>query len=186
MVYMRDKATIRQQGKQARAALDPAVRAEYDARIIERCKSDLDWNDYERVMVFLPIERQHEINTWPLVKWIWATWPAVEVYVPRVVGAKMEAVRITPLTQYSISNYGIAEPAEGDALGGEPLDLILVPLLGFDSRGHRVGYGKGYYDGFLAAHPAAERVGLGYECLRVADGIKSEFQDVRLHQVISE
>ena len=182
---MIDKATARKQGKAARAALSAETRAQFDARIIERCKNVLSWNDYERVLLFLPIERQHEINLWPLVRWIWTEHPAVEVYVPRVNGTEMEAVRINPLVKFSENNFGIPEPVDGEILD-EQLDLILTPLLGFDAAGNRVGYGRGYYDRFFKTQPMTERVGLSYECLFVPEGIKTEDHDVKLHEVITE
>jgi 5-formyltetrahydrofolate cyclo-ligase len=181
------KSIIREQGKAARAALSPEVRLEYDARIIERCQTELGWADYERVMLFLPIERQQEINLWPLVKWIWAEHPAVEVYVPRVIGGKMEAVQLSPLSKIAMNNFGIPEPADGEVLAaGEPLDLILTPLLGFDDSGNRVGYGKGYYDKFFQVQPTAERIGLGYACLFVPKRIETARHDVALNGVITE
>jgi 5-formyltetrahydrofolate cyclo-ligase len=181
------KSIIREQGKARRADLGMEVRREFDARIIARCQTELHWNDYERVMLFLPIERHHEIDLWPLVRWIWATWPAVEVYVPKVTGEMMEAVRITPLTKLSKNRFQIPEPVDGEALEpGELLDLILTPLLGFDAAGHRVGYGRGYFDWFFAAQPMAERVGLGYEFLSVAEGISAGNHDIKLQAVITE
>ncbi|GAC1369292.1 MAG: hypothetical protein NVSMB39_0980 [Candidatus Saccharimonadales bacterium] len=138
-------------------------------------------------MLFLPIERQHEINLWPLVRWIWSEHPAVEVYVPRVDGDKIEAVRITPLTKVAGSAFGIPEPVDGDNLESrEQLDLILTPLLGFDAAGHRVGYARGYFDRFFATQPMAERIGLGYECLYEPGGIAAEAHDVKLSAVITE
>lgn len=57
--------------------------------------------------------------------------------------------------------WGIPEPLGGYRVAEEEIDLIFVPLLAFDERGHRVGYGKGYYDRFLAkCRPDARAVGL--------------------------
>lgn len=51
------------------------------------------------------------------------------------------------------SSYGILEPSSGDKAPVEELDLVLVPLLAYDEQKMRVGYGKGFYDGFLAELP---------------------------------
>ena len=48
------------------------------------------------------------------------------------------------------NSFGIAEPAGGETFSPDEIDLVLVPLLAFDERGYRVGYGKGYYDRFLS------------------------------------
>jgi 5-formyltetrahydrofolate cyclo-ligase len=52
-------------------------------------------------------------------------------------------------TVFQPNMYGIDEPVDGLQMFPEEIDLVLVPLLAFDERGHRVGYGKGYYDRFL-------------------------------------
>jgi len=170
-----------------RAELGAERRAELDRLVTERAREELDWHRYLRVLVFLPIARQREIDTWPLIRWIWATWPRIETYVPRTDGSKMVAVRLTPDTELAENRWGIPEPVAGLLLpASEPLELILTPLLAFDGKGHRVGYGHGYYDRFLAEQTAAERVGLGYEALLVPDGIRAERHDVRLHRVITE
>jgi 5-formyltetrahydrofolate cyclo-ligase len=48
------------------------------------------------------------------------------------------------------NSIGILEPIEGESLSPEKFDLIFVPMLGCDLKGNRIGYGKGYYDKFLA------------------------------------
>jgi 5-formyltetrahydrofolate cyclo-ligase len=51
---------------------------------------------------------------------------------------------------FEINQYGIPEPVGGSEIMPEELDMVFVPLLGFDLQGNRVGYGKGYYDRFLS------------------------------------
>ncbi|HVQ44449.1 MAG TPA: 5-formyltetrahydrofolate cyclo-ligase [Candidatus Saccharimonadia bacterium] len=184
---MDSKLVIRERGRAARAGLDGAARAALDRRIVARCQEELDWAQYRRVMVFLPIERQREIDTWPLVRWIWATWPGVAVYAPRVEAGAMQAVRLGPDTVLAESDWGITEPESGPLLGAhEALDLMLVPLLGFDATGHRVGYGGGYYDRFLALYRNNLRIGLGYEAMLAPRGIAAAAHDIRLQGVITE
>ncbi|MGB0836635.1 MAG: 5-formyltetrahydrofolate cyclo-ligase [Flavobacteriaceae bacterium] len=51
------------------------------------------------------------------------------------------------------SSYGILEPSAGDLASIDAIDLVLVPLLAYDQNKMRVGYGKGFYDGFIAQLP---------------------------------
>ena len=61
------------------------------------------------------------------------------------------------------NRWGIREPVSGEVLGPEQIDLVIVPLLCFDASGHRVGYGRGMYDRFLAGCRAdCLKVGLSY------------------------
>lgn len=115
--------------------------------------------------VFLPIEQHHEVNTWPLIHTIWREWPQVQVVVS-VTGIQtglLTHYALTPDTPLTQNRWGIPEPS-GNALvtiAPRHIDLVLVPLLAFDRRGHRVGYGKGYYDRFLAScRPDCARIGL--------------------------
>lgn len=189
---MIDKHELRERGKRRRGSLDNVVRAEYDRRIVAICQMELDWVKYRRIMAYLPIEYQHEIDTWPLLRWIWTRWPSVQVYVPRVHGDELEAVAVASTSEIAPGAFGVPEPIGGVVLAPAiKLDLVLVPLLGFDLAGNRVGFGRGYYDRFLATHESASRVGLGYECLLAAEGearhtIPVEEYDERLHTVITE
>jgi 5-formyltetrahydrofolate cyclo-ligase len=69
-------------------------------------------------------------------------------------------------SKFKKSDWGILEPEDGSAIKLDPkdIDIIFIPLLAIDTRGHRVGYGKGFYDRFLAlTKPDAIKIGLGLE-----------------------
>jgi 5-formyltetrahydrofolate cyclo-ligase len=80
-------------------------------------------------------------------------------------------------------SFGVQEPTE-HAAEVQP-DVILVPLLAWDDRGHRLGYGGGYYDRTLAAHPHAAHLGCSLVGLRV-ERVPTEPWDVPLHAVVHE
>jgi len=91
------------------------------------------------------------------------------------------------------NRYGIPEPAvaPGGTLAPAELDLVLVPLLGFDRHGQRLGFGGGYYDrsfAFLAGRADVAKpllVGVGYACQQVRP-IEPQPWDVRLDYVATE
>ena len=61
------------------------------------------------------------------------------------------------------NEWGIHEPVNGNFIDADQIDLVFVPLLAFDEDGYRVGYGKGYYDKFLArCKPGVLKVGVSY------------------------
>jgi 5-formyltetrahydrofolate cyclo-ligase len=62
---------------------------------------------------------------------------------------------------------------------------FLVPLAAFDARGYRLGYGKGYYDGALAAHPSARRIGIAYAVQEV-ERVPTEPHDMALEMIVTE
>lgn len=117
------------------------------------------------VHTFLPIARQNEVDTWPIIRRIRQNFPNVEVAVPVTDTTVNQLIHfmLTPETPLVENRWGIPEPDSGScsAIGSEQIDVVLVPLLAFDKQGHRVGYGKGYYDRFLAeCRPDCLKVGL--------------------------
>lgn len=89
------------------------------------------------------------------------------------------------------NRYGIIEPHAKRLLNARWLDVLMVPLVGFDSQGHRLGMGGGYYDATLAfmrhrkiwRHPYL--IGLAFECQRIRQ-IPTESWDIRLNAVLTE
>jgi 5-formyltetrahydrofolate cyclo-ligase len=137
--------------------------------------------------VYLPIIRQHEVDTWKLVRWLWREHPRIAVYAPRVRGAEMEHVRITARTKFKPGAFSVLEPVAGGLLGDdERVNLVIVPLLAVDRCGYRVGYGSGFYDRFLAEQAGARRVGLAYDDCRLEGQIDCEDYDEPIDMVVTE
>jgi 5-formyltetrahydrofolate cyclo-ligase len=83
------------------------------------------------------------------------------------------------------SPLGIPSVAVLRAVDLAAIEVVLVPLVGFDSANHRIGMGAGHYDRFLANHPTVPTIGLAYECQRV-DEVPTEPHDIALTRVITE
>jgi 5-formyltetrahydrofolate cyclo-ligase len=181
------KEQARTHGRSIRLKLSSSERAHSNQAITQHCQQRLDWERYRRVHVFLPIAKQHEIDTWPLVRWVWEWHPEIRLLVPRLHRGRMEQVVITPGSRFEPSELGIPEPLDGEVLeAGGRVELALVPLLAFDEHGNRVGYGSGFYDRFLCQQPEARRVGLAYEACQAPRNIAADDHDVRLDAVITE
>lgn len=114
--------------------------------------------------VFLPIQKQNEVDTWSIVHRVWQERPAVRLAIPRTDerSGLLTHHALTPDTILRENRWGIPEPLPtADSLLPTLLDAVLVPLLAFDERGHRVGYGGGYYDRFLSeCRPDCRKIGL--------------------------
>lgn len=88
------------------------------------------------------------------------------------------------------NRFGIPEPAAGDLLAPRALDVVLVPLVGFDGHGNRLGMGGGFYDrtfAFLRHRTRWRRphlVGVAHEEQRV-DSLEARSWDVRLDVIIT-
>lgn len=137
------KQDIRKAYKEKRKQLSAAQLDGFSEAIKDQLLAGFDLQD-KNVSVFLPIERFQEINTWKIIKSISANY-----VLPVIQGDELQHIVYESTNQILISPYGIPEPSYGDHFNVEELDMVLVPLLACDSSGNRVGYGKGFYDGFL-------------------------------------
>ncbi|MCU0451843.1 MAG: 5-formyltetrahydrofolate cyclo-ligase [Bernardetiaceae bacterium] len=113
--------------------------------------------------LFLPIAGQNEVDTWPIVRRCWAEWPQVSLAVPQVQPDRvtMRQLALLPGCPVAPGPFGVPVPAQPVPAPEASLAWVLLPLLSFDERGYRVGYGKGHYDRFLARlDPQVQRIGL--------------------------
>lgn len=125
--------------------------------------ASIDLSFVKVLHVFLTIEKQREPNTWPIIDRIRREFPHVRLSVPRVnqETGTLENFFYEGLHQLKTNTWGIPEPRQGVPTPSEKIDMVLVPLLVFDKLGHRVGYGKGFYDKLLATcSPQCKTVGL--------------------------
>jgi 5-formyltetrahydrofolate cyclo-ligase len=112
---------------------------------------------------FLPIEKQREVNTWLIIERIRREFPNVRISIPKVNNqtSMMDSYYFEGLHQLEKNTWGIPEPKQGIPTPTEKINAVLVPLLGFDKKGNRVGYGRGFYDKFLALlNPECVKIGL--------------------------
>jgi 5-formyltetrahydrofolate cyclo-ligase len=116
--------------------------------------------------LFLPLKKRKEINTMFILKRINEQFPEVKIVVSRSDFDKnsLEHVLHKETTVLIENKYGIPEPSEGEIIDEKKIDLVLIPLLVFDRQGNRIGYGKGFYDRFLAmCRPDVKKIGLSFE-----------------------
>ncbi|MFY7672729.1 5-formyltetrahydrofolate cyclo-ligase [Tenacibaculum sp. MEBiC06402] len=111
----------------------------------------LDFSDVENVHIFLPIERQKEINTYPIIAFLRSKNKSIIVSKSDFVTTKLTHFLLEKDTELKISEYGIPEPENAKEVNVKDIDLVFVPLLISDEKKFRVGYGKGFYDRFLSS-----------------------------------
>ncbi|MCX2472946.1 5-formyltetrahydrofolate cyclo-ligase [Pedobacter sp. MC2016-05] len=120
----------------------------------------LDFSAVKTLHIFLPIIEKKEPNTFLLIEWLAEQHPQIKIIVPK---ADFETALMTNHEYLGVDDlqknlYNILEPQKGIIHNGE-IDMVLIPLLAFDRRGYRVGYGKGFYDRFLQ-NINAQKIGL--------------------------
>ena len=106
-----------------------------------------------------------------------------ELFLPRVVGEKIEFCKITDFSCLEMSNFDIMEPRD-DCPVDNNLDLILVPTVGISQEGVRLGYGHGFFDKFLAEH-STETIALIYE-KQIIKKIPRSDHDITMNWILTE
>ena len=106
-----------------------------------------------------------------------------QVFLPKVMGNKMEFRKITDFASLEKGSFDIMEPKDDCPLDNN-LDVILVPTVGISNTGVRLGYGHGFYDKFLAAHKTTT-ISLTLEKQIVKNIPKSE-HDIIIDWIVTE
>lgn len=146
------KSELRQIFLARRKALVTEVVRNKSRRITELFFTDVDLSKTRFLHVFISIEQFHEVDTSFIIHEVWSRFPEITVVAPRIdqKKAEIESVIYGSNTELVENEWGIREPSGQELVDPEEIDLVIVPLLCFDEFGNRVGYGKGYYDRFLA------------------------------------
>ena len=114
--------------------------------------SYFDWSGVRYVHTFLPIIKNKEPDMWLFIEWIKASYPDIGIVIsnsnPK--DYSMNHFLLTDDIELAENSWGIVEPVVGEIITDKQIDVVLVPLLVVDTTGNRVGYGKGFYDRFLA------------------------------------
>jgi 5-formyltetrahydrofolate cyclo-ligase len=117
------------------------------------------------VLSFYPLEDRNELDTFIITDYLHFRNPALRIAYPKTDPATntMKAIGCTADTSFEVNEYNIPEPVHDDEIDPAEIDLVLIPLLAFDKKGFRVGYGKGFYDRFLKnCNDHCIKLGLSY------------------------
>jgi 5-formyltetrahydrofolate cyclo-ligase len=145
------KKEIRKYFKEKRQALSTKEMLRLDDLLLIQFQH---WplEDIQILLSYLPIKGKVEINTVLMADYLAFRIPGLRIAYP-VMDSKehiLKPVSVSENTDYRENEFGIAEPLSGEEIHPEEIDAVFVPLLAFDKKGYRVGYGKGFYDRFLS------------------------------------
>lgn len=177
------KQELRKIYKQKRKALS-AVEVENLQENIYQQVFEFDFSSINTIHIFLSIERLLEINTNPIIDSLLLKNKTIVVSVSDFSTNTLTHFLFDRKTKLKVSSFGIPEPINGIEIDPKKIDLVFVPLLISDEKKYRVGYGKGFYDRFLAECKSDVKT-IGLNFFQPIDTIEdiNEF-DIPLHQVI--
>ncbi len=128
---------------------------------------------------YLPYNQ--EVRTVPMLEQ--ALRDGKRVAVPKCCGDEMKFIFMEDLSQVEKGYAGIPEPIADGPIADDETALVLMPGLAFDPEGHRIGYGGGFYDKFLAAEPNHPTLALCYE-FQMLPKLETEEHDIPVDYVI--
>jgi 5-formyltetrahydrofolate cyclo-ligase len=135
---------------------------------------------YEFLLSFWPMDDRNEINTHPITDFLYFQNPGLQLAYPVTDFSthEMKAIAVNDETEFKENKYSILEPVSGEIIAPDEIDVILMPLLAFDKKGYRVGYGKGFYDRYLSkCRDEVIKIGMSY--FEPVD----EISDVSVHDI---
>lgn len=175
------RAALRREKLAARMALDEKTRAGLSVRIEAHLAALLTPLPPQTLAFCAPV--RGEFDARPLACLLLERGWRAAMPVVTAVAAPMSFRAWTPSSAMDSDRYGIPIPADGNEVVP---DIVLLPLVAFDTQGFRLGYGGGYFDRTLAAMvPRPQAIGVGFELGRVPD-IRPEPHDIGLDAVVTE
>ncbi len=186
------KSALRQRLRAIRAAVDENEQQRAALHIVRHSKQLHALRCARMVACYLP--QGGEVGTLPLIELCWRLGKTVHLpVISHIPWERLWFAPYTPDSELIINRYGIPEPDVHPCRQrrAQSLDIIFMPMVGFDQNGNRMGMGKAFYDKSLAflQHRRYWRqpklIGLAYECQRV-DALEPEPWDIPLDAIITE
>lgn len=149
MVTTERKTSIRRELRNVRASMDVNEWRSGSLLIADRVFQMPEFCHATSVMLYLSMNDRREVNTEPLIRRV-AAAGNIRMFVPFSSGETLCAVSFSEGDPVVPGRYGQPEPASGRTCEHGVPDIVVVPAVAVDRKGRRLGYGKGYYDRFIA------------------------------------
>lgn len=154
-----NKQELRRAIRERKRAMTEEEIVERSSALAEKFYNSPAYQAASTIYGYLPYNQ--EVRTVPMLQR--ALDDGKRVAVPKVYGEEMRFIYLNDLTQVSKGYAGIPEPIADAPVAEDKEALVLMPGLAFDPQGHRIGYGGGFYDRFLAQEPHHPTLALCYE-----------------------
>lgn len=155
-----EKENLRREYKLQRSQLPAAEVKLCSEQIFNLIKGHFRFHN-KTIHVFLSITSFNEINTASFIEFLFELKCTVVTSITQFSPLGLTHCIIDENTTYRRDKLGIPCPVEGVAISENKIDIVIIPLLAFDNKGARVGYGKGLYDRFLAeCKPKCIKIGV--------------------------
>ncbi len=174
-----NKKELRQQIAAKKRSMSPEEIEKKSAKLAQLLYQTQAYKQAKTIYGYMPYNQ--EVRTIPILEQ--AMKDGKRVAVPKVYGDEMRFLYVQDLTAMEKSDFGIPEPVADGPVADDTTALVIMPGLAFDPRGHRVGYGGGFYDKFLEEETEHPTVALCYE-FQMFSSLDTEEHDIPVDQVL--
>ena len=172
-----DKKTLRAEIRAKKRAMTAQEIEEKSAALAKAFYETAEYKNAKTIYGYLPYNQ--EVRTTQMLAHAMAD--GKQVAVPKVYGDEMKFILLSD--QVAKGYAGIPEPIADGPVAADPTALVLMPGLAFDPEGHRLGYGGGFYDKFLAAEPDHPTLALCYD-FQMLPHLDTESYDIPVDRVL--
>ena len=156
------KKDLRIKYKKRRLSISVQEKEEKDQKIFSFLKG-MNWDAVHVLHSFLPIPTLKEPDTLRFIRWLWEERPHIRIATPKINDRALEHYLFSQESNTLTNVWNISEVKEGEKIAPHTIDAVLIPMLICDQQGQRVGYGKGFYDRFLAeCRQDVLKIGISY------------------------
>lgn len=174
-----DKQALRRQIRQRKQAMTPQQIERTSQKLGELFAASDLYQQAKTIYGYLPYNQ--EVRTVPMLQR--ALDEGKRVAVPKCYGDEMRFIYLDDLAKVESGYCGIPEPIADGPIADDPTALVLMPGLAFDRQGHRIGYGGGFYDKFLASEPEHPTLALCYD-FQMMEHLETEEFDIPVDCVL--
>ncbi len=174
-----DKQALRRQIREQKRAMTEEQIVAASQRLGQLFAQSAAYQQAKTIYGYLPYNQ--EVRTVPML--CQAQKDGKRVAVPKVYGDEMKFIYMEELNRVEKGYAGIPEPIDDEPVADDPTALVLMPGLVFDKEGHRIGYGGGFYDKFLAAEPEHPTLALCY-AFQMLPHLETEEFDIPVDTVL--
>lgn len=175
-----DKKHLRSQLIKKRDELNQETVLRLSKCIAEKLKRESVFKKAQTIAIYLSF--RNEVDTWRLIKEVITL---KKICVP-VIGEnrQMHFVYIDDLEHLHKNQYGIYEPISDQIVDKDEIDMVVVPLVGYNDQNYRIGYGGGYYDRYLSQYHG-KKIGIAFQMQCNNDFVPDSY-DIPLDLIITE
>ncbi len=178
------KKVIRKKLRKKRRDISDTDFSKWSDKIISKLKGQREYKTARIIHAYVSMNDRREVNTHSLIREILHEPKQLVVPVTQFNSGNLRHFYLESYNKLKRNKWGVLEPEDGEECPVEKIELVIIPMVGGDEQGYRIGYGGGFYDRFLE-NITCPKIGLCFE-QNMVDELPTEPFDARLDKIITE